>query len=653
MAPHSQGQHSCGRWGGGHGCTTWDRAGGSKGGSVTPAQIRLNRNICAAGERGDVSTVLNLVHLHKEKASLVNLSTAWHCLARKEAEISGACQFSSLDVLQEHTRRRLLDCLAHGKEEPQPRCVSTIAWSCAKLQVTNTELLSVITNAALQWMTLFKPFELANVLWGMAKLQLGLADGFFSSAHDYIIEHASLFSTRSLSMVAWAFATIRFKSCRGLMYKMANAFASGLQDEGSVNPVTVTKMVWALATARVNVRKETLLHVADAAVGVLRAFKAPELSITLWAFARLSCCHERLFTQAAQLLCTSPHLQEDIHSQGIANLLWAFARHAQACYPDGQWHASSSVLTHLLPTCIRLLPNLRPVELASSVWAISRLAVTWGREPAADRILEAMAEILIAQPSSLEKLSPHGMGCILNAYCQFFSNQECPAPMVCNHLMMQLSALGVAQQLEPEELDSSPGGDQILGTEERSNGRHISGSFDLVQFTEKQSLPLPMLVQSLTLPPQTGVALHNIGPPPGLELKCDEGQASAANTWDLMQPPIQEPAYIKSKTSLTEDLLDCPERASSYLDECALQCHWQMSHMEQLPWQPEAPTGKPITTFWGDAVVPLESFGYLGFSDTMSTCAHTEAGQRSSESYYSDVASSSGWSEAGTNFRRA
>jgi len=543
-----------------------DRAGANKGGCATPAQIRLNRNICAAGENGDVSTVLNLVHLHKEKASLVNLSTAWHCLARKEGKGSSACQSSSLDVLQEQTRLRLLNCLTRGKEDPQPRCVSTIAWSCAKLQVTNTELLLIITDAALQWLTLFKPFELANMLWAMAKLQLGLADDFFSSAHDYIIEHTALFSTRSLSMVAWAFATVRFKSCRGLMYKMANAFAGGLQDEGSVNPVTVTNMVWALATARVNARKETMLNVADAAVGVLRAFKAHELSITLWAFARLNCCHETLFTQAAQLLCTSHCLQEDIHSQGIANLLWAFARHAQACHHNGHWHASSSVLTDLMPTCIRLLPSMRPVELASSVWAISRLAVTWGREPAADRILEAMAEILISQPASLEKLSPHGMGCILTAYCQFFSNHESPEPIVCNLLMMQLSALGVALQHEPEELDSSHAGDQIFGNEERSDGRRSDGSFDLVQINGKHSWPLPLPGQSPALPSQDGAALCNIGPPPGLELTCEEGQATAANAWDLMQPHIPEPAYIKLETSLLqESLLQCPSSANTHL----------------------------------------------------------------------------------------
>mmetsp|Transcript_110000 Transcript_110000/g.218502 ORF Transcript_110000/g.218502 Transcript_110000/m.218502 type:complete len:394 (-) Transcript_110000:405-1586(-) len=393
---------------------------------------------------------------------------------------------------------------------------------------------------------------------------------------------------------------------------MANAFASGLEEEGNVNPVTVTNMVWALATARVNVRKETLLSVADAAAGVLKAFKAHELSITLWAFARLNCCHERLFTQAAQLLCTSPRLQEDIHSQGIANLLWAFARHAQACHPSGQWHASSSVLTRLLPTCIRLLPHMRPVELASSVWAITRLAVTWGREPAADRILEAMAEILIAQPASLEKLSPHGMGCIWTAYSQFFSNHECPAPMVCNHLMMQLSALGVALQLEPEELDSSHVGDQMFGTE-------------MMQLSERHAMPLPTFVQPPALPTQAGAALCNIGPPPGLELKCEERQASAANAWDLMQPNIPEPAYIRLETSLTKGMLDFLDRAPSHLNDYSLQCRSSADkHFED--------------TAAGQCFLSESKFSDVGQLHGI---------------YSRDDASSSGWSEARANNGRA
>jgi hypothetical protein len=131
--------------------------------------------------------------------------------------------------------------------------------------------------------------------------------------------------------------------------------------------------------------------------------------------------------------------------------------------------------------------------------------------------------------------------------------------------MMQLSALGVALQLEPEELDSSPV-DQIFSVEERIDGRRSSGGFDSVQFGEKQSLPLPRLDQSSAPSTQDGSELCNIGPPPGLELRREEGHASAANAWDLTQPHIPEPAYIKLETGLL-DSLDGPP---SYLDEWSL-----------------------------------------------------------------------------------
>jgi len=435
-------------------------------GHATPSQIRLNRNICAAADRGDPCAVLSLVQSHRADMSLVNLSTTWHCLARVLAEHGGHMYDVHLATLQEQTRLELLrHCTAHGAEEPHPRCVSTIAWSCAKLQLGNASLLSAVSAAAHQWLELFKPFELANVLWGFAKLQLE-DEPLFRTAHHHILQHASQFSVRSLSMTAWAFATVRFRPCRGLMCKMADVFAAGLQEDGAANPVTVTNMSWALATARIHVKKEALLTIADAAVSALKGFNAHELSITLWAFARLNSGHDGLFSRAALLLCTSAHLRMDIHSQGIANLLWAFARHAQACHPNCYWHVSSKLLTELLPTCLRLLPELRSLELASTVWAVTRLAIAWGQDPAADQILEAVAKILLFQPGLIDRLSPHVLSSVLVAYCGFFNNHKCPPPPICTQLVTRLSVMGATQQQVLPGMDHGLVGDQTLDPEE-------------------------------------------------------------------------------------------------------------------------------------------------------------------------------------------
>jgi len=287
----------------------------------------------------------------------------------------------------------------------------------------------------------------------------------FRTAHDHILENASQFSVRSLSMAAWAFATVRFKPCRGLMSTMADVFAAGLQEDGAANPVTVTNMSWALATARVQVKKEALLTIADAAVAALKNFKAHELSITLWAFARLNSGHDHFFSQAALLLCTSSHLREDIHSQGIANLLWAFARHMQACQPNGCWHVSSKVLSRLMPTCLRLLPELRPLELASTVWAVTTLGIYWGQDPAADLIVEAIAKKLLFQPGQIDRLSPHCLNGVLAAYCGFFGYHTCTPSPVCIQLVAQLSLMGATQQQVLPDMDHSLHGDQALDPE--------------------------------------------------------------------------------------------------------------------------------------------------------------------------------------------
>lgn len=542
-------------------------------GRATPSQIRLNRNICAAADRGDSSAVLSFVHSHRADMSLVNLSTTWHCLARVLAEQGGHLADAQIALLQEQTRLKLLRHSACGSEESHPRCVSTIAWSCAKLQLGDAPLLSAVSAAALRWLQLFKPFELANVLWGFAKLQLE-DEPLFRSAHDHILEHASQFSVRSLSMAAWAFATVRFRPCRGLMCKMADVFAAGLQREGAANPVTVTNMSWALATARIHVKKEALLTIADAAVSALKGFNAHELSITLWAFARLNVGHDGLFSRTAMLLSTSAHLRADIHSQGIANLLWAFARHAQACHPNSCWHVSSKLLTELAPTCLRLLPELRPLELASTVWAVTTLAVSGGQDPAADQILEAVAKILLFQPGFVDRLSPHFLNGVLAAYCGFFNDHKCAPPPIFTQLVTQLSVMGATQQQVLTDMDHSQGADQTLDPEE--------GCFDVScehgMFAGEQP---PKHSPSLALSAQHVPTKHLDGAPNNADIR-DEAKRTAVSSWS--QSTAAAPLGAEVNHASLERQHEHVNEA--YLDERMLECHRLVRDLEQPAREP-------------------------------------------------------------------
>merc|ERR1719272_2745769 len=114
----------------------------------------------------------------------------------------------------------------------------------------------------------------------------------------------------------------------------------------------------------------------------LKQFKVHELTITLWAFARIGACDDELFTAAAELVQTSRTLKENMHPQGMANLLWAFARYSE----KGDLVSFNNVVSHMLPTCQKLLPKFKPQELSCIISALSKLGKQWGADAKVDQI---------------------------------------------------------------------------------------------------------------------------------------------------------------------------------------------------------------------------------------------------------------------------
>jgi len=316
--------------------------------------------------------------------------------------------------------------------------VATITWSCAKLQLHDADMLSPLSDLAVRWLWSFKPLELSNALWGFAKLDVKHAT-LFQSAHDSILGRTHLFREQSLSMAAWAFAAIRFGACQGLLGQLADAFVSSVGSLDDVRPVSIANMVWALATARAHAQKETLEAMGSMAAAKLHSFKAHELSMLLWAFARLNFFHQALFTRAVALISSSRRFREEIHSQSIADYLWAFARYSENG-PHGGGERFPDMLIALCPAFLRLLPMLNSVDLSSSVRAISKFVPCWGQHPVADSILVLTAKGLLADPQRLLGMSPHSASSLLSAYSEFFGGCQ-SAALPCRQLVARLEVL--------------------------------------------------------------------------------------------------------------------------------------------------------------------------------------------------------------------
>jgi hypothetical protein len=439
--------------------------------------------ICAAADKGDPQELLDVIHAKSAEMNLVNLATAFHRLARlvMEQGYDWKKDDPQLGNLLWRTKQELRNIQGDGrKNPPHARCLSTIAWSCGRLRLSETEMMQEIGDLSVSRLEQFKPLELANLLWGFAKMQCE-HEVLFRMASARIVNHIEDFTAVQLSVIAWTFATARYWPCCVLLRTAAVAFASQVEGNGGdgscpdglrrghkaeCSPVAIQNMVWALATKMVTLKEQGVLRcIANMAVRCLPSFKAHEIAITLWAFARLGALYDELFQRAAVLLCKSPALRDALHSQGVTNLLWAFAKFSHTVDHDGSpWPAQlqpevQELFPLLLPVCERLLSDLKPRELSSFLWAVMTLAGRWGLNPSADHIVLSVCRRLSVEKEYVEafsKCSIQGVSRTLTA-CTFFFFTTDVIPEPCNALYTRLLRLQESPGCPKERDDDSNG----------------------------------------------------------------------------------------------------------------------------------------------------------------------------------------------------
>jgi hypothetical protein len=398
------------------------------------AYVKLNNSICSAADASP-EALLQLVEKRHHEMNLVNLSTALHRLARiaEEGHVSRTVMLddSRLVVLLAVTRTALNDGDVSGKA----RCLSTIAWAIARLGLVQADTMQHIAVMASSCVEDFKPYELGILLWSFAKLQMSQTE-LFSAACKHILLHLDEYGAACLATLVWSLTTAQTPSCGSLIRKAAEKFADCLKgnNEGkeSIKPVALENMMWGLATLQVYPSRESLWCIAEATLYALPDFKVHEFTIILWAFARLGVYHDGLFTKASYLAQRSAMIRSSMHPQGIANLLWAFARYSER-HRSGQF---ASTVAALLPTCMHLLPQLKPQELGCMLSSLSKLGKPWGEDASMDEIFMSAAR----RGVDLEPL--HGPSLptvvsILAAYSRFMGvHREVVEP--CRKFMIQL-----------------------------------------------------------------------------------------------------------------------------------------------------------------------------------------------------------------------
>lgn len=398
------------------------------------AQVRLNLLICSAAEAG-TEELLQLVHANQTKMNLVNLSTALHRLARLENGGSDAVNNGEANgpgrlVMARDAR---LGALLHSVKlaissdtEHKARCLSTVAWATARLWAREPDMMQSIGDLALAQLGEFKPFELVILLWSFVKLHLPHLQ-LFRMASEYILAHLDDYTPSCLATAVWSFATAACHPCSNFCRKAADAFAQRL-DRDTVNGAALENMMWGLATMQVHPKPKTLNALAEATLRILQQFKVHEFTITLWAFARLGSCHEQLFNAGAALILKSAVLRRSLHPQGVANLMWAFAKYSE----KGSTLAFQKVATVLLPACQKLLLEFKPQELGCVLCSLSKLGKIWGEDPTIDHIFVSAAYGLSEGSHFFTDLSLQSIVNMLSAYGRLMAGQQGQVALVRN-----------------------------------------------------------------------------------------------------------------------------------------------------------------------------------------------------------------------------
>jgi len=392
------------------------RGGGGAGYPRSRSAAELNSTICSVAEFG-AEQLLHLVQQKQAEMNLVNMSTALHRLARLETECNGETSSSSLHASDPRFQALMTAVKAKifcHDGMAKARCLSSIAWASARLRSFDAVMMEKIGNLSLSQIHEFKPFELVILLWSFSRMELH-HERLFSKASAHILDHVEDYSAACLATAIWSLAKSTSHCHENVCRKAADAFADRLEGNHSdISPVALENVMWGLATIQVHPKPKTLHAITRVVLLLLKNFKVHEFTITLWAFARLGACDERLFLSAAELVETLPSIKKNMHAQGIANLFWAYAKYAE----KGDLATFNKVVTLLLPTCQKLLPELKPQELSCVLSSLSKLGKKWGDDVEIDKIFDwtAWTSRTDAFESFISDLSLKSIVAILGAY---------------------------------------------------------------------------------------------------------------------------------------------------------------------------------------------------------------------------------------------
>jgi hypothetical protein len=334
----------------------------------------INRQVTSAANHGDLHSLLKVVCTYLPEMNGINLATSLHRVAKLSAASESSEAIDSIKA--DHRFMRLFVAVAQHvahhsgltrKEiasevpgEMPAQCLSIVAWSCASLRIRDEELFAKIATIAVPRLDKLQSFELSNMLWAHAKLQISAPHMFKKASERLMRRRDGEFNVQCLSTISWSFATTHRRD--GAVFE---SIAKELMAHAaSAKPQEISQTLWAFAK---NGHDDQVLFdvLGKAAVGTgskISHFKEQELSNIAWAFATSGNENVELFAHIELAVLSKI---AGMTPQSIANILWAFAKSAV--------QLQTRMFPMLLERAMARQKQFKPEELSAVVWAASQV----------------------------------------------------------------------------------------------------------------------------------------------------------------------------------------------------------------------------------------------------------------------------------------
>ncbi|CAJ1358246.1 unnamed protein product [Effrenium voratum] len=224
--------------------------------------------------------------------------------------------------------------------------LAMLAWSFAKLQVKDEEMMQAVGRSSALHAGYFKPKELANVSWAFAIWST--TSPALEAVAQQAVQVVEEFKNQELTMLLWSFARLDAAP--------ANLISAAAREVAArdLNAQHLANSAWAFARL---MAAELARDLALKAQRRAQELKAQELSSLLWALAKVradSALGSRMAQQAAE---------RDLGPQELVNLLWSAA--SMVLHDEQVLHGLTSQLTDLDAFGIQ--------DLANGAWALAKL----------------------------------------------------------------------------------------------------------------------------------------------------------------------------------------------------------------------------------------------------------------------------------------